>query len=335
MSRSDTSNPARRIFSGMQPSGRLHLGNYLGALRQWVRGQREESCIFCVVDLHALTVPYDVSVLRTRIRESAALYVAAGIDPDTSIVFVQSRVRAHAELTWLLDCITPLGWLNRMTHFKEKSVKAKGNAGAGLFTYPVLQAADILLYETTHVPVGDDQRQHIELCRDIAQSFNHRFGEVFVLPEARISKTGARIMSLTDPTSKMSKSDPNPNGVIGLLDPPSRIRKKFARAVTDSRTEVRFDPERPGVYNLLSIYGAVTGESEAAIEAHFEGKLYGHLKKEVADAVIALVEPIQKRYNALMEDPAELDRLLDRGALRAADIADRTLKRAQEAMGLR
>ena len=326
--------PRIRVLSGIQPSGSLHLGNYLGALRNWVREQHRYDGFFCVVDLHRLTVPHDPSTQRAKNREVAGLYLAAGIDPALSTVFIQSQVPAHSELAWILSCVTPMGWLGRMTQFKEKSTDRKDLSSAGLFTYPVLMAADIVIYEAKLVPVGDDQKQHLELCRDIAQSFNHRFGEVLTIPEPLIEKAGARIMSLSDPTRKMSKSDENASACIALLDPPKVIEKKFSRATTDSLTEIRFDKERHGVHNLLSIYQVLTGESEQAIEAHFEGKLYGHLKKEVAGRVIEALEPLQARYHALQADPGYIEGVLTEGAERARAVAEVTMKRVHDAVGL-
>jgi len=323
-----------RVLSGIQPSGALHIGNYLGAIRNWVEDQSQYENFFCVVDLHGMTVRYDPSALRARSREVAGIYLAAGIDPEKSAIFVQSHVAAHAELAWVLSCVTPIGWLKRMTQFKEKSITRKDNASAGLFTYPVLMAADILLYDAQYVPVGEDQKQHIELCRDIAQAFHHRFGDVFVIPKPMIRKAGARIMSLANPSNKMSKSDADPNGSIHVLDPPKRIRKKFGKAVTDSLTEVRFDRERPGIFNLLSIYQTLTGQSEQAIEAYFEGKLYGHLKREVADRVIAELEPLQRRYAALAADSGYLDEVLRVGAEKASAVAEATMTRVREATGI-
>ncbi len=324
----------RRAFSGVQPSGGLHLGNYLGAIRNWVLHQDDFDNVFCVVDLHRVTVPHDPATQRTATRDVAAWYLAAGLDPGRCILFVQSHVSAHSELAWLLNCVTPMGWVGRMTQFKEKSGAARESVSVGLFDYPVLMAADILLYDAHVVPVGDDQKQHVELCRDIAQAFNRRFGPVLVVPEPLIREVGARIMSLDDPTSKMSKSNPNPRSRIELGDSPKTIRKKFARATTDSLTEVRFDPERPGITNLLGIFRTLTGWSEAQIEAHFAGKLYGHLKKEVADATIQALEPLQRRHDELMSDLTWLESVLASGAERARTIARKTLARVHEAMGL-
>ena len=325
-----------RVLSGIQPSGHLHLGNYLGALRNWVRDQEQYENYFCIVDLHAITQPQDPQELRRRTRDLAALYLAAGLDPAQSTIFIQSHVAAHSELSWILNCFTPMGWLERMTQYKDKVAKGGAErASAGLFDYPVLMAADILLYHANLVPVGDDQRQHVELTRDLAIRFNHRFGETFTIPEAMIGEAGARIMSLTDPTSKMSKSDEDPNGTIALLDPPDLVRRKILRAQTDSGTVVRFDPARPGVNNLLDIYLVIVGGTREGTEAHFEGQGYGALKREVADAVVATLEPLQQAYRRYVDDPAALDGVLQEGRDRAAAVAERTLRDVQEKVGLR
>lgn len=327
----------QRVFSGVQPTGKLHIGNYVGALSLWAEKQDEYDNIFCVVDLHALTIPeaIDPKVLRAKSRETAALYIACGIDPDRSTIFIQSDVSAHAELAWVLNCVTPVGWLERMTQYKSKSSQQE-SIGTGLLDYPVLQAADILLYDTNLVPVGEDQRQHVELTRDIAGRFNHLFGNAFVLPEALIRSSGARIMGLDDPTAKMSKSvgEKVPGHSIGLVDSPDVIRKAVMRATTDSGQTILFDKAEPGVLNLLVLLEVLSGRSRDAIEAEFEGKGYGHLKKAVADQVIASVEPIQQRVNDLLNDPAELDRVLKAGAARAREHADRTLAKIKELTGL-
>jgi tryptophanyl-tRNA synthetase len=328
--------PLRKtVLSGVQPSGNLHLGNYIGAIKRWVEHQHEFDNYFCIVDLHAITVPQEPLELRAFTRELAAFYLAAGLDPQTATIFVQSHVPAHAELSWMLNCITPMGWLERMTQFKDKSAKEGGNReriGAGLFDYPVLMAADILLYKATHVPVGDDQRQHVELTRDIAERFNRLYGDTFVIPEPMIGETGARIMSLEDPTSKMSKSDPSPGSRIGVYDSPDVVRKTIMRATTDSLREIRFDPDRPGVTNLLTIYEALSRQPRAQIEAHFAGKGYGDLKRDLVDLVVAALEPIQRRSKELLES-GELEEILAGGAERAAAVADQTLRQAKNAMG--
>ena len=326
-----------RVFSGVQPSGDLHLGNYLGALRQWAEKQHERDNVFCVVDLHALTVPEEIdpAELRAKSRQVAALYLACGIDPESSIVFVQSHVREHAELTWLLNCTTPLGWLYRMTQFKAKS-EGRASVSTGLLDYPVLQAADILLYDTDVVPVGEDQVQHIELTRDIAQRFNHLFGDTFVLPTAVVPKVGARVMGFDDPEAKMSKSiaRERERHAVQLLDDEKRIKKTVMSAVTDSGREVRYEHAGPGVRNLLGILQSLTGQEMTVIEAEFDGKGYGDLKKAVLGAILDTLRPIQERYHGYASDPAELDALLARGAERAREIAARTQARAQEALGV-
>lgn len=328
----------KRVLSGVQPSGSLTIGNYVGALKQWAREQYSYESFFCVVDLHAITVPYDPAELRDKTREVAALYLACGIDPAVSTVFVQSHVPAHSELAWLLNCITPLGWLYRMTQFKDKAARQQADSvGTGLLDYPVLMAADILLYQADAVPVGDDQRQHLELTRDIAQRFNHLFGETFTVPEAMIPPAGARIKGLDNPLIKMSKSlTESEYHAVYLLDPPDRVRKKIMRAVTDSGREIRFseDPAKAGVNNLLEIYEAFTDQSRDAIEAHFaHARGYGDLKKEVAEVVIAALQPIQQRYYELTNDVSYIDSLLAQGAQRASEVAEMTLRRARENMG--
>ncbi|ADH61012.1 tryptophanyl-tRNA synthetase [Thermoanaerobacter mathranii subsp. mathranii str. A3] len=322
----------KRVFSGVQPSGDIHIGNYLGAMRQFVALQEDYECFFCVVDLHALTVPQDPIKLKENTIELAGLYLAIGLDPKKVNLFVQSHVSAHAELAWLLQCMTYFGELSRMTQFKEKS-KGKETVSVGLFTYPDLMAADILLYNTHYVPVGEDQKQHLELTRDIAQRFNNRFGETFVVPEPMILKFGARIMSLTDPTKKMSKSDSDPNNRINLLDEPSVIKKKIMRAVTDSETEIRLDWEnKPGVSNLLTIYSLFTGMEIEEVVNKFKGQGYGTLKKELAEVVIDKLTVIQKNYKDLSRD--YVLKVLKEGAERAQAVAEKTLKEVKEKMGL-
>jgi tryptophanyl-tRNA synthetase len=332
----ETTKEARpRVLSGVKPSGNLHLGNYLGAIKRWVDEQEKYDNYFCIVDLHAITVYQDPKKLRQFTRELAAFYFAAGLDPKKSTVFVQSHIPAHAELGWLLNCVTPMGWLERMTQFKDKASKlgtGDERISTGLFDYPVLMAADIFLYQAKYVPVGDDQRQHVELARDVAERFNRIYGETFVVPEAMIGETGARIMGLEDPTEKMSKSDEKPGQAIGIYDDPVDIRKKIMRATTDSLREIRFDPERPGLYNLLTIYQVLTGESRAAVEARFEGKGYGDLKKALVDVVIDALAPIQARCRELLASD-ELDRLLKEGAEKASEVANETLRHAKYAMG--
>jgi len=322
------------VFSGVQPSGSLHIGNYLGAIRNWVKIQDNYDSFFCVVDAHAITVPQDPAVLREKTREVAALYMACGIDPAKAVIFVQSHVSAHFELTWILNCITPTGWLNRMTQFKDKAGEERESASAGLYDYPVLMAADILLYKADLVPVGADQKQHIELTRDVAQRFNYLFGETFVVPEGFIPETGARIMSLDDPSRKMSKSDDSAAGRIGLLDAPDDIRRKIKRAVTDTRRDIRFDPDRAGLYNLLSIFELLSGWSREAIEAHFEGKGYAQLKAELGELVVESLRPIQERYHRMRQEQGYIEALLKAGADRARPIAESTLHEAKVRVGL-
>jgi tryptophanyl-tRNA synthetase len=323
-----------RVFSGIQPSGMLHIGNYLGAIQQWVAGQDEKINFICIVDMHAITVPQEPEALRRQTRELAALLIAAGIDPQRTTLFVQSHVRAHAEGCWILNCVTPLGWLERMTQYKTKAQKQE-SVLTGLLDYPVLQAADILLYDTDEVPVGEDQKQHIELTRDIAGRFNHLFGETFVIPKPVIRESGARIMALNDPTAKMSKSDFTRGHAIRITDTPEEIRWVVKRAVTDPGREISFSnaPERAGVNNLLQIYELFTGQSRAAIEDHFAGKGYGALKTDVAEAVIEGLRPIRERYEHLIADPAELDRLLNIGAEQARAVAEPKIRQVMERIG--
>lgn len=322
----------KRVFSGVKPSGVLTLGNYLGAMRHFVDMQDDYDCYFSVVDLHALTVPQEPDELRKQAIDLAALYIAMGIDPNKATLFFQSHVSAHAELSWLLQCSSYMGELSRMTQFKEKSEEQE-SVTVGLFTYPALMAADILLYQTDFVPVGEDQKQHLELTRDIAIRFNNRFGATFKVPEPTIPKVGARIMSLSEPTKKMSKSA-NSVGDIYLLDPPNVIKKKINRAVTDSEAVVRYDPHtKPGLSNLLTIYALCAGETIAAVEARYAGQGYGALKKGTIEAVVAVLEPIQERYQRLIAD-GEITAILADGAIKARQVANPTLQRAQKAMGL-
>jgi tryptophanyl-tRNA synthetase len=334
----DSAAPVRpRVLSGMQPTDALHLGNYLGALRHWVARQDEQEALFCVVDLHALTVPeaVDPAQLRHRSRAVAAIYFACGLDPERNTVFLQSHVPEHAECSWILTCVTPLGWLYRMTQFKAKS-EGRESVGTGLLTYPVLQAADILLYDADQVPVGEDQVQHVELTRDIAVRFNHLFGDTFVLPKAVIPTAGARVMGMDEPTIKMSKSlaAERPGHAIGLLDPPSVLKKTIMSAVTDSEREFRPDHASAGVRNLLGILQALGDESAEQIAARYEGRGYGDLKKEVLAVVTETLTPIRERYEEFMRDPAELDRILAHGALAARERAGATLQRVKAAVGV-
>jgi tryptophanyl-tRNA synthetase len=324
-----------RVFSGIQPSGGLHLGNYLGAIRNWVRNQDKYDNIFCIVDLHTITVSQDPAALRENTLNLAAIYLASGIKKGQAM-FIQSHVPAHAELAWILECFTPMGWLERMTQFKEKSGRERERSSAGLFAYPALMAADILLYGTNFVPVGEDQRQHVELTRDIAQRMNQRFGDLFVLPEAMIQAAGARIMGLDDPEKKMSKSlaTDTPGHAIFMLDAPDVIRKKLARAQTDAQPEVQL-PAGPGVTNLLEIYRTIHDKDWASVEKEFAGKPYSVLKTAVADAVIEALTPIQERYREIRSDDAALLQQLRGAAERLAPIANETLHRVQQAVGLR
>lgn len=323
------------VLSGIQPSGELTLGNYIGALKHWVAMQDSHDCLFALVDMHAITARQDPAALRARCHEFLCLYLAAGIDPERATLFVQSHVPAHAQLSWLLNCHASMGELNRMTQFKDKASKNADNINAGLFDYPVLMAADILIYQADAVPVGHDQKQHLELTRNLAERFNTRADKpVFTVPEPFIPEVGARIMSLGEPTAKMSKSDDVEANVIKLLDEPKKVAKKIKRAVTDSEGEIRFDEAgKPGVSNLLSIYSAVTDESIADLEARYAGAGYGALKGDLADAVVAFLEPLQARYAEFRDDPAGLDAILARGAAAARERAQPTLDAAYEATG--
>ena len=325
----------KRVFSGIKPSGSPQLGNYLGAIRRWAAEQDQYDNIFCVVDLHAITVAIDPLELKKNTRELAGLLLASGIDPERSILFQQSHVPEHSELAWLLNCYIPMGWMQRMTQFKEKAQKQNAEqVSVGLFDYPALMAADILLYDTHAVPVGDDQKQHVELARDVAQRFNSLYGETFVVPQPVIAATGARIMGLQDPTAKMSKSEGNEGQSIGMLDGPDVIRKKIMRATTDSRREIVFDEARPGIFNLLTIYQTITGEPRQEIESRFEGKGYGDFKKVLAEAVVECLRPVQERYAEITAEPGHLDKVLKAGADRAHPIAAETLNRVQRKIGL-
>ena len=326
-----------RILSAIQPSGTLTIGNYLGALKNFVKLQDEHECLFFIVDQHAITVPQDRLELRKKIKELTALYLARGLDPEKATIFVQSEVPGHTQLAWMLTCNTSMGELERMTQFKDKSQKqaAKGQGiGVGLFMYPVLMAADILLYDVDFVPVGDDQKQHLELTRDLAERFNNRFGETFKIPEPLIAKTGARIMSLQEPTKKMSKSDDNPRNFILMTDEPNVIRKKIKSAVTDSDGIIAFDREnKPGLSNLLEIYSVITGESIDSIVARYEGCGYGQFKSDLAEVVVAELEPIQNRMKELLNSPI-IDEVLDRGAEQANKLAFKKVKKVEHKMGL-
>lgn len=322
------------VFSGIQPTGQIHIGNYFGAVKRWAAEQDKYENIFCLVDMHALTVPQDPAVLRDKTLETAAILLAAGIDPAKSRLFVQSDIAEHGELAWYLSCVASMGQLNRMTQYKEKVAKQREGSRVGLFTYPLLMAADILLYRTNEVPVGADQKQHVELTRDLAERFNSTFGETFVIPQPVIPPVGARIMGLDDPTKKMSKSTQKAGHSVGVLDPPDVIRKAVMSAKTDSGTGIRFDPERPGVTNLLSIYMVATGSSQQQAEARFEGKGYGDLKRTVAEALIEDLRPLQERYRALRDDPASLNVLLTASANAIRPTARETVVAVKRAMGV-
>ncbi len=322
----------KRIFSGIQPSGELTLGSYMGALKNWVALQDEYDCLYCIVDMHAITVRQVPADLRRRSVAQLAQYIACGLDPEKNIMFIQSHVPQHAELSWVLGCYTQFGELSRMTQFKDKAKKHADNITAGLFTYPVLMAADILLYQSDLVPVGDDQRQHVELCRNIATRFNNWFPDTFTLPEAFVPKMGARIMSLGQPENKMSKSEPD--GCVFLMDKPEEIMRKFKRAVTDCETAVRFDQEnKPGISNLLTIYCAATGKTMAEAEAEFADQGYGVFKPAVGEAVVELLRPIQEEANRLMADKAYLESVYQKGAERASALANRTLRKVYKKVG--
>lgn len=361
----------KKIFSGVQPSGNLHLGNYLGALKQWVKIQDEAECIFCIVDLHAITVPQDPGLLKQKILEVAALYIASGIDPQKSTIFVQSDRPEHAELAWILNCFTNMGELSRMTQFKDKSrsiamsaiaqtrsengdaywdedptqkINSKINISVGLFDYPILMAADILLYQTTHVPVGEDQKQHIEITRDIAQRINNRYspnvhpaggsGQIFAIPEPVIKKETARIMGLDDPSKKMSKSSASTSSYIAITDDDETIRTKIKKAVTDSGSEIKASEEKPAIRNLLNIFSGVTGRDIAEIEKEFEGKSYGEFKEALAEAVIAELTPVREKFNQLISDKENLKALLKEGAEKVAPEAQKTLDKIKNKIGL-
>lgn len=321
------------IFSGIQPSGQLTLGNYLGAIKNWVKLQDEYDCYFCVVDLHAITVKQEPKDLRARTLEVMSIYMAAGIDPEKNTIFIQSHVPAHSEAAWLLNCYSYMGELGRMTQYKDKSQKYGESIASGLFNYPVLMAADILLYQTDLVPVGSDQKQHLELARDLAQRFNNLYSETFVVPDPYISKTGAKIMDLQDPTKKMSKSDDNPNSYILIMDPPEVIRKKISRAVTDSIGAVKYTDEQPGVKNLMTILSTITGEPFEEIEKKYEGQGYAQFKKDVAEAIVAELEPIQIKVKEFVANKAYLESIYKAGAEKANYIANKTLRKMQKKIG--
>lgn len=327
------SDEKKTIFSGMQPSGLVTLGNYLGALNNWTKLQDEFNCLYCIVDMHAITVRQDPAKLRKQARQLLMQYLAVGLDPEKNIIYYQSHVPQHAELGWVLNCYTYMGELNRMTQFKEKCLTHANNINAGLFTYPVLMAADILLYQADLVPVGEDQRQHLEITRDIAGRFNGIYGDVFKIPEAYIGKVGARIMALQEPTKKMSKSDENKNNTIALMDEPAVIMNKIKRAMTDSDNEVRFSEDKPGISNLLSIYCAVAGKTLQEAEKEFQNTSYGAFKIAVGEAVIANLEPIQKKVKDLEKNQDYMDSVIREGAEKAARIANKTLRKVHKKIG--
>lgn len=324
----------KRIFSGIQPTNNIHLGNYIGAIAQFVEMQKEFDSIFCIVDLHAITTPQDPKELENNILNLAAAYLAAGIDPKKAILFQQSRVSEHAELAWVLTTLTRMGELERMTQYKEKGRGKHDSVSVGLFTYPCLMAADILLYDTDVVPVGEDQKQHVELARDLAERFNRDFGKTFVVPEPRIKKEGARIMGLDDPTKKMSKSAPSPKNYIALTDEDDVIRKKIKSAQTDSEGTIKYDKNRPGVYNLITIMSAVTGKTPKEIEKEYDGKGYADFKGDLAEAVVEFLGPIKKRHAELMKNPNKIKKILDDGAKRAKKIAEANMKKVRKQIGI-
>jgi tryptophanyl-tRNA synthetase len=323
---------AKRIFSGIQPTGNTHLGNYLGALRNWVAMQHEYESFFCIVNLHAITLPQDPKLLAEKTRELARIYLAVGIDPRISTIFIQSDLHQHAELTWVLNCVARVSELERMTQYKDKARRQEENVVVGLFDYPVLMASDILLYQTDLVPVGEDQKQHLELTRDLAIRFNRDYGETFRVPNPYIPKVGARIMSLSDPMKKMSKSDDDPNGCVMLLDDADTVQRKIKRAVTDSGTEIRFDESRPAITNLLTIYHLITGQQPHEVEEHFAGKGYAQLKGQLADVTVEFLRPIQQRVGEITDE--KLDEILNQGREKARKIASATLKDVFEKVGL-
>lgn len=326
----------KRIFSGVKPSGELHIGNYLGAIKQWVDLQNDaEESIFCIVDLHAITVPQDPDELRKNILSIAAIYLAAGINPDKSSIFVQSTVPEHSELAWLLNCNSYMGELNRMTQYKDKTDNiSQQSVSVGLFDYPVLMASDILLYQTTHVPVGEDQKQHVELTRDIASRFNNKYGNTFVIPDVIVKKTSARIMSLDNPSKKMAKSAESSSGYIAMTDDAETIRQKIKRAVTDSGADIKAGPDKPAITNLLNIFTEVTGKSIESLENEFAGKGYGEFKEALAEAIVGYLKPIQDKYYELMQSEEKLISILEEGRKKVSPIAQKTLKEVKEKIGL-
>lgn len=332
---SESNEVKKVLYSGMQPTGKLTLGNYLGALKNWLKLQDEYNCIFSIVDLHSLTIRQNPAELRKNARDLLTIYLAAGINPDNSIIYYQSHVPAHAELAWILNCYTYFGELNRMTQFKEKSAKHEDNINAGLFTYPALMAADILLYQTDLVPVGDDQKQHLEITRDVATRFNNIYGDVFKVPDPYIAKVAARVMSLQEPTKKMSKSDENPNAYVLLLDEPNVIMNKVKRAITDSEAEVRFDrEEKAGVSNLMEIYSCFTGMTMEEVQNHFEGKGYGDFKREVGESIVESLRPLQDNFKELQKNKDYIDGIIKNGREKADFLAHKTLRKVKKKVGL-
>ncbi|KXZ39582.1 tryptophanyl-tRNA synthetase [Alkalithermobacter thermoalcaliphilus JW-YL-7 = DSM 7308] len=321
------------IFSGAQPSGKLTLGNYIGALKNWIKLQEEYDCYYCIVDLHAITVPQDPKALRRNSLELLAQYIASGLDPEKNTIFIQSHVSAHTELAWILNSMCYMGELNRMTQFKEKSSKNEANLNAGLFTYPILMAADILLYQTDLVPVGEDQKQHLELARDLAQRFNNRYSETFKVPQAYIGKVGARIMSLQDPTKKMSKSDENVNAYISITEDSDSISRKIKRAVTDSLNRVKYCEEQPGIKNLISIYSNLSGKSIQEIESLYEGKGYSEFKSDLAEVVVESLRPVREKYEQLLKNKDYLESIYSQGAIKAEKAARKTLRKVYRKVG--
>lgn len=330
---SNFTNEKQTIFSGMQSTGVITIGNYFGALKNWVKLQDEYNCLFCVVDLHSITIKQEPSKLRQSARDLLALYIASGLDPEKNIIYYQSHVPQHSELSWILGCYTYMGELNRMTQFKDKAQKHADNINAGLFTYPVLMAADILLFQTDLVPVGTDQKQHLELARDIAERFNNIYGNVFKVPEPYIGRVGAKIMSLQEPNKKMSKSDENPNGFISLLDEPSVIMNKIKRAVTDSEAAAIYSEDRPGIKNLMDIYSCATGETIQKTRELLEGKGYGELKRIVGEVLVAEIEPVQKRFKEIKQDKDYLNNIIKRNAESASYLANKTLRKVKKKIG--
>jgi len=323
------------IFSGVKPSGNVHIGNYLGAIRHWVKNQSESTNFFCIVDLHSITVEQQPEILAKNNREAAALLMASGINPEISTVFIQSHVPAHTELAWILNCFTPMGWMKKMTQYKEKSEKLKEKVSVGLFDYPILMAADILLYDTDIVPVGEDQKQHVELARDIALRFNHIYNQdVFHIPAPFVAQTGARIMGLAEPTKKMSKSDDSKGNFISLLDLPEEVAKKISKAKTDTLSEIRFDSSRPGIYNLLVIFENFSELSRDEIEKMFKDKGYAYFKEELTNLINSKLKPIQEKYNDLMNNPSKLDLILKSGAEKARTITEKKVKTIKDLIGL-